>query len=137
MNPACGGKRSPLFPKTRAVVGADHKFRAGGLDRACWSNATPIRTIFRNAFEAAGLPYFNPHSFRKTLARLGLQRCQMGEEFQAWSQNLGHEKMATTMISYGRVDRLRQRDIVKSLWRAKGAVSTDLQSLLRAITEAR
>ena len=31
-----------------------------------WSSAGPIRRIFKVAFTAAGLPYFNPHSFRKT-----------------------------------------------------------------------
>src|SRR5215213_7685578 len=81
------GLGDPLFPKTKVVSSADRRFQAAGLARACWSNATPIRAIFRNAFAAAGLPYFNPHSLRNTLARIGLQRCPMGEQFQAWSQN--------------------------------------------------
>jgi hypothetical protein len=42
-----------------------------GLDRKHWSNAGPIRKIFRESFVSAGFPYFNPHSFRKTLALLG------------------------------------------------------------------
>jgi integrase len=44
------------------------------------SSAGPIRGIFRSAFAVAGLPYFNPHSFRKTLALLGGQRCKTREE---------------------------------------------------------
>ena len=47
-----------------------------------WSNATAIRTIFRQAFQGAGVPYFNPHSLRKTLARFGEQRCKTPEEVQ-------------------------------------------------------
>jgi len=39
----------------------------GWLYRKHWNNATPIRMIFRKAFTDAGLPYFNPHSFRNTL----------------------------------------------------------------------
>jgi hypothetical protein len=35
------------------------------------------------------LPYFNPHSFRKTLALLGGRICKTPEEYKAWSQNLG------------------------------------------------
>jgi hypothetical protein len=31
----------------------------------------PIRTIFKEAFAAIGLPYFNPHCFSKMLALLG------------------------------------------------------------------
>jgi hypothetical protein len=47
-----------------------------------WSSTGPIRTIFREAFASVGLPYFNPHSFRKTLALLGGQRCKTPEEVQ-------------------------------------------------------
>ena len=91
----------PLFPATRIEVGQSHKFETMGFKRAHWSTATPIRTIFREAFERAGLPYFHPHSLRKTLARLGEQVCKSPEEFKAWSQNLGHEQVLTTLMSYG------------------------------------
>jgi integrase len=125
------GLGDPLFPKTKVVSGADRRFQAAGLARACWSNATPIRTIFRNAFVAAGLVYFNPHSFRKTLARLGQERCHTPEQFKAWSQNLGHEKVLTTFTSYGEVDRLRQREIIISLTQSQSGSDCDLESLLR------
>lgn len=65
------GNDDPLFPATRVAVGASKQFEAAGLDRKHWSNATRIRAIFREAFERAGLPYFNPHSFRNTLVQLG------------------------------------------------------------------
>ncbi|MEJ0092694.1 MAG: hypothetical protein WDN46_04465 [Methylocella sp.] len=61
------------------------------------SNATPIRAIFKKAFTAARLPYFNPHSFRKTLAQLGERICETPEAFKAWSQNLGHENVLTAV----------------------------------------
>lgn len=70
------GNDDPLFPATRTVVGASQQFEAAGLDRKHWRTATPIRTIFREAFERAGLPYFNPHSIRKTLAGMGEQVCK-------------------------------------------------------------
>jgi hypothetical protein len=95
------GLNDPLFPATRIVVGASRHFEAAGLDRQHWSTATPIRTIFKDAFTASGLPYFNPHSFRKTLALLGGQICKSPEEYKAWSQNLGHENVMTTFSSYG------------------------------------
>jgi len=38
--------------------------------------------------QTAGLPYFNPHSFRKTLAAPGETLCTATEEFKAWSQTL-------------------------------------------------
>jgi hypothetical protein len=70
-------------------------FVPAGLDRKCWSTAVPILTIFRNAFERAGLGSCNPHSFSKPLARLGEQRCRTPEDGRAWSQNLGHEQALT------------------------------------------
>ena len=79
-----------------------HLFQTGGLSRAHWSNATPIRAIFKEAFTSAGLAYANPHSFRKTLAQLGERVCRTPEEFKAWSQNLGHEQVSTTFRAMAR-----------------------------------
>jgi integrase len=109
------GNDDPLFPATRIVVGQTRQFEAAGLERAHWSSAQPIRTIFREAFERAGLPYFHPHSLRKTLTRLGGQVCQTAEEYKAWSQNLGHEQVLTTFMSYGKVATDRQGDIIRGL----------------------
>jgi integrase/recombinase XerD len=109
------GPDDPVFPATRVVVGVSRKFEASGLDRKHWSNAAPIRAIFRDAFTRAGLPYFNPHSFRKTLVQLGEKLCQTPEEFKAWSQNLGHEKVLTTFSSYGEVAAERQTEIIRQL----------------------
>jgi integrase len=125
------GLEDPLFPKTRVAVGQGNRFESVGLERACWSNATSIRAIFRNAFTSAGLPYFNPHSLRKTLARLRQERCRTPEEFKAWSQNLGHEKVLTTFTSYGQVDRLRQRDIISALSCPATGANLNLEGLLR------
>ena len=46
------------------VSGADRRFEVDGLERAGWRTSAPIRAIFRKASQAAGVPYFNPHSFR-------------------------------------------------------------------------
>lgn len=59
------GPDDALFPATRVKLSKDGLFSAAGLNRVGWSNATAIRRIFREAFERAGLPYLNPHSFRK------------------------------------------------------------------------
>jgi integrase len=109
------GLDDPLFPATKVAVGEDLRFGAVGLDRKHWSNAGPIRTIFKEAFSAADLPYFNPHSFRKTLALLGGELCQTPEQYKAWSQNLGHEHVLTTFTSYGNVSSYRQAEIIRSM----------------------
>lgn len=129
------GNDDPLFPVTLVKVGAKQQFEAIGLKRNHWRNATPIRTIFRDAFENAGLPYFNPHSFRNTLVRLGETVCQTPEQFKAWSQNLGHEKVLTTFYSYGEVGNHRQGEIIKDLAIPQNNVTPDVAKLAKAIAK--
>jgi hypothetical protein len=75
--------------------------------------ACAIREIFRTAFGAANLPYFNPHSFRKTLALYGYKKCFGDfEALKSWSQNMGHAQMLTTLSSYGNVPAERQAEIL-------------------------
>jgi integrase len=114
------GPIDPLFPATVIVQDQYHLFQTGGLSRAHWSNATPIRTIFKEAFTSAGLAYANPHSFRKTLAQLGERLCRTPEEFKAWSQNLGHEQVLTTFSSYGQVAADRQAELIRRLGQRQG-----------------
>ncbi len=127
------GNDDPLFPATRIALGMTRQFEAAGLTRDHWSNATPIRTIFRNAFAGAGLPYFNPHSFRNTLVRLGEGVCQTPEQFKAWSQNLGHEGVLTTFLSYGQVANRRQGEIMRSVATPQLAVQPDVSELAKAL----
>jgi len=109
------GNNDPLFPATRVGLGTNHQFEACGLRNEHWSSAAPIRAIFRAAFASADMPYFNPHSLRKTLVRLGETSCKTPEEFKAWSQNLGHEEVLTTFYSYGEVGARRQGEIAKAV----------------------
>jgi len=109
------GNDDPLFPATRVALGPSQQFEASGLKREHWSTASPIRKIFHDAFTTAGLPYFNPHSFRNTLVQLGQKVCKTPEDFKAWSQNLGHAKVLTTFLSYGEVAYQRQGEIIREL----------------------
>ena len=109
------GDADPLFPATQMITGADGGFVAGGLDRKHWTTTEPVRRIFREAFIAAGLPYFRPHSLRDTLAQFGERVCTTPEEFKAWSQNLGHENVLTTFTSYGAVASHRQATLIRGL----------------------
>ena len=129
------GPDDPLFPSTTIELGPERRFQASGLARKPWSNADPIRRIFKHSFEAAGLPYFNPHSFRKTLAVLGERCARTPEEFKAWSQNLGHEGVLTTFTSYGQVPAERQVEIIRSLGRPKREPSAKRAALLRQLLE--
>ena len=134
------GLDDPLFPATKVEYGTERKFAAAGLDRKGWSNATPIRKVFREAFERAGLPYFNPHSFRNTLAQLGERLCQSPEDFTAWSQNLGHEQVLTTFLSYGTVSNSRQAEIIRRCGEPKADGDVDsnfVAELVRQLNDHR
>jgi site-specific recombinase XerD len=67
------GPADPLFPATAMGLGEDGRFEPKGLARHGWASREPIRDVFRRAFDCAGLPYFNPHSFR--------DRCQWTPSF--------------------------------------------------------
>ena len=54
------GNDDPLFPATRIAVGATRQFEVSGLERNHWSSASPIRTIFREAFDQGGPAIFQP-----------------------------------------------------------------------------
>lgn len=130
----------PLFPKTLVSPGASQSFEAVGVMPEHWRNADPVRKIFRQAFEAAGLPYFNPHTVRSTLAQLGERLCKRPVEFKAWSQNLGHEGVLTTLYSYGEVQQAEQAKIIGSICDssaeemgdAKSVLLSDLQAFLKS-----
>jgi integrase/recombinase XerD len=125
------GPNDPLFPKTRVNNSLSHKFEPTGLLREHWTTAGSIRRIFKQGFKVADLPYYNPHSFRNTLVRLGEKLCHNAEEFKAWSQNLGHEGVLTTFYSYGDVTDYRQAELLKNLALPKTEVTPEIDALIQ------
>jgi len=119
------GADDPLFPKTIVRPDAEGSFKAQGLGREHWTNATPVRKIFRAAFERIGLPYFNPHSIRDTLTQLAYKLQLTPEQFKAWSQNMGHDKPLTTLNSYGHVAIERQAEIIGDLAHPRAGAAPD------------
>lgn len=103
----------PLFPRTR-VEQADGglTFEATGVEPVFWKGTNSIRKILRDRSESAGLEYYHPHTFRHAAVRLALKRCTTGEQIKAVSQNLGHEHIATTMMTYGAVDNERVQELI-------------------------
>lgn len=99
----------PLFP----II--DNSFNRQNLleqsiKKTLIKSDTTVRAIFRRAFENVGLPYINPHSFRKTLARHAQN--QSPAFLNAVRQNLGHSSIDTTLNSYGQLSELDQREII-------------------------
>ena len=107
------GDGDPLFPATHVGLGPLGGFCATGITREGWRTSQPINAIFRRAFERAGLPYYNPHSFRDMLVRYGMTLNLGPEAMKAWSQNLGHADVLTTFTSYGTVPTHRQGELIR------------------------
>jgi integrase len=109
------GPEDALFPKARVGVVQGQGFANLGLAREGFANASKLNTIIRGAFGAVQMPQYTPHSFRKTLTHLGNELCKNPESFKAWSMNLGHENVATTINSYLPVTTERQMDLIRNM----------------------
>ena len=111
------GNADALFPKAK-MANRGNGFEVAGLSREPYSNAAKLNQTIRTAFALVQLPEFTPHSFRKTLALHGDEVCTTMQERKAWSMNLGHENIATTINAYMPVDRNRQRELIQALGQA-------------------
>ena len=108
------GPDEPIFPATARGFDDQGLFHPDKLVRTPWASAAPIRTIFKRAFEAAGLPYANPHSFRRTLVRLGYDLNLSQREQKAWSLSLGHDSIVTTS-GYGPLSLDEQAEVMAAI----------------------
>jgi integrase/recombinase XerD len=108
------GHADALFPKPKMGL-TDGAFACLGLSRDTYNNAGKIRDVIKTAFTDAGLPAFGPHSFRKTLGILANTHCKTPEQFKAWSMNLGHENIATTLNAYCPVSNARQGELIRDM----------------------
>lgn len=115
------GPADPLFPATAMALDQGGAFAPAGLARDGWSGSGPVRDVFKRAFALAGVPYFNPHSFRDMLVRHAMTFNLTPEEMKAWSQNLGHADVLTTFTSYGVVPGHRQGELVRNACATRAA----------------
>jgi integrase len=127
------GPSDPLFPATKIGLGEGGGFQPIGLERKGWASTDPIRQIFRRAFAGAGLPYYNPHSFRDMLVRHAMTLDLTPEEMKAWSQNLGHADVLTTFTSYGSVPVHRQGELIRGVAKKSADEVLDDKALLAAL----
>ena len=125
------GPTDPLFPRT-AVRQADdgYSFEACGIEPVCWSGGNSIREILKNRSAVAGLPYFQPHSYRHAACALALKMSRTPEQLKALSQNFGHDQVITTLRSYGTLDQDRVADVISGIdFRPDGDDDFDAEAL--------
>jgi site-specific recombinase XerD len=117
---------APLFPAARR-----HRLPGDKTpkEELFWKTSQPVREVFREACQKAGIPVINPHAVRSALMQLGLEMCATWAELKAWSQNLGHEKLDTSLIYYGKLDTHRQDELIQGLVRKDLTVQKEQELL--------
>ena len=106
------GPDDALFPPPLCKP-VDGEFKVIGLKREPYKNANAIRAASKEAFTRADLPPFTPHAFRKTLVKWGDTAYQSREAFKAFSQNIGHSNVITTVSASCPVSIDRQAELIK------------------------
>ncbi|NRB05754.1 MAG: site-specific integrase [Rhodobacteraceae bacterium] len=106
------GPDDPLFPPAE-VKPVDGEFKITGLKREIYKNANALRKAIREAFTRADLPPFTPHAFRKTLVKWADTHYPTREAFKAFSQNIGHSSVVTSISAYCPVSIERQAELIK------------------------
>ena len=111
------GNNDPLFPCTQvAQTGPNNfAFESKGVSKKFWSDAGPIRQIFKNRAEQTKSEYFYPHTFRHFVTNKVEKHITTPEQMKALSQNLGHEQIITTFRTYGGISVRRVNEVVRSM----------------------
>jgi integrase len=108
---------SPFFPSTKIEIDSKthQSFISKGIDNSQWSNANSMRTVFKIRSKQVGLEYYPPHRFRHFAIREASKYAVTAEQIKAISQNVGHENVSTTFMSYGAIDEYRVASIINQL----------------------
>ena len=106
--------KDPLFPKIVPSFSQDG-FQILNLEKEFIKSQTSIRTVFAKAFEANGLPYYKPHSFRHSIVRYAMQSEQSPLLISALNQNIGHAMDVGVIISsYGTTPEHQRAKVLKA-----------------------
>ena len=79
---------------------------------------------------------FRSHRVCPSWTRVFLKLCRDAEQFKAWSQNMGHDGVLTTFLSYGAVAPRRQGQIIQSLAIAQAQPRGDADEVAQAVLQA-
>lgn len=107
------GAADALFPPPD-VKTIDGAFKVAGLKRETYKNANAIRQAIKDAFTNADLPAFTPHAFRKTLVKWADTCYTTRESFKAFSLNIGHSSVVTSISAYCPISTERQGELIKN-----------------------
>ena len=128
------GNEDPLFPASKVALNADSQFRRWLGPRTLEQRISDSRDFPGSLPEGSDLPYFHPaQSSKHVWFDSARRRCKSPEEFKAWSQNLGHEKVLTTFLNYGSVTRNRQAEIMRNLTSERKVSNPGAEAIAEAV----
>jgi hypothetical protein len=99
------------------------------LELVAGDNAVPLAELVR--YEAGSCGVDNA----RVRQLVGEEVCQSPEEFKAWSQNLGHEGVLTTFMSYGSVACERQGEIIRGLATSRQPTLASAEDIAEAVAK--
>lgn len=106
--------KDPLFPKLTPNF-TNEGLQCLSLEKEFIRSSSAIRTIFRQAFDTNGLPYYKPHSFRHAMTRKMMRSDRSPLLISNLTQNLGHERNQGVIIScYGTSPEHERAGILKA-----------------------
>lgn len=108
------GPEDALFPKPERRL-VNGKFVFDRLSRENYANGAKVNEVFKGAFEQVQMHPYGAHSVRKTLGQEMNERDLPLATQKAWSQNLGHDRLSTTVSSYLPVSTQQQGELIKEL----------------------
>lgn len=123
-----------LFPRDVELLRIEAGDRPAPGEYPMWQGSTQVRAIVRGAFTAAGLPAHSPHVFRHMFAKHVFALRPAAEEIIAFSINLGHKKLETTLNPYARPDEETRAKLIGELGgRSDVAGSIDMGALVKQL----
>ena len=109
------GSADPLFPRSKIQQVKDgFSFEAKEVEPIFWRGTGSLREILKVRAGKTGVEYHRPHSFRHAAVHLAMKFCRTAEEIKAVSQNLGHENIGTTLMTYGTLDQFRVAEVIRN-----------------------
>lgn len=120
-----------LFPRDMELLRIEAGERLTLGEYPTWQGSSQVRAIVRGAFVAAGLPAHSPHVFRHMFAKHVFALRPAAEEIIAFSINLGHKKLETTLNPYARPDDKTRAMLIAQLGgQPEGRHSVDVDALV-------
>lgn len=124
----------PLFPRDLELVRIEAGEHLNAGEFPVWQTSSKVRAIVRDAFLAAGLPRHCPHVFRHMFAKHIFALRPAADEMIAFSINLGHKKLETTLNPYARPDEETRGRLIAGLGRKEdGTEEADVDAIMEKL----